>query len=597
MVGYNDPYNASLTRESNARARQHGMNIDRLNGSGKTAPKNEKMTGGMMCPMDINPVTDPETGKTYHNRCKMAAAKRGPEPLGIFGMGSAGSRCCARCKCGSGMSGGGSDTPIPAREWFKAEDQSFKRAIAQTITPKEVAANRASKDLGAGKYAKGGNMALRNVTPTGITPTNVALVRMNKDLGAGKCEGGVSTRSGRVFTAQPVARKKTRPSRRECCFPAQMCRGTTKYNMRGGAKEDEEEDSDSDEDYDEDDDCGEMEGGGEGEEEEEPETLREMKSICDDYEQKKLTGGAMTKAIRAMLPRGKKTMSVALSKALQKLKKRGRASYARRVNLGLNVLPTKKNSETMQGSGRYVGGAKDHPDIERIHDSVFGGSKLTGGYGPVATTTEALAGYDNRNQPQGLMPPPSVNQQRGLRGGALPLRQGYPAEPQPTQQSKGRPRNVNRGGYAGIQTMEQGGKSLQELIPENQLPSRIGGGKGKATGGSMPSYGPGSLENFKKNANKPEHFELYSNGSGRFAPDGDYIGPSTGAIIPELQSEVSPAGSGKGKRGARGAMVAKLMREKGMSLGEASRALKGGAYTANDFFMPRNIHQFFGAYA
>jgi hypothetical protein len=44
-------------------------------------------------------------------------------------------------------------------------------------------------------------------------------------------------------------------------------------------------------------------------------------------------------------------------------------------------------------------------------------------------------------------------------------------------------------------------------------------------------------------------------------------------------------------------MVAKLMKEKGMTLGQASRALKGGAYTANDFFMPRNIHQFFGAYA
>lgn len=111
------------------------------------------------------------------------------------------------------------------------------------------------------------------------------------------------------------------------------------------------------------------------------------------------------------------------------------------------------------------------------------------------------------------------------------------------------------------------GTGGQQLIPENQLPSRIGGGKGKLSGGM------------------------------RTAPDGDYIGPSTGAIIPELQSEVSPAGSGKGKRGARGAMVAKLMKEKGMSLGEASRALKGGAYTANDFFMPRNIHQFFGAYA
>jgi hypothetical protein len=318
-----------------------------------------------------------------------------------------------------------------------------------------------------------------------------------------------------------------------------------------------------------------MEGGGV----DEPETLREMKSICDDYEQKKLTGGAMTKRIRAMLPRGQKTMSVALSKALQKLKRRGRASFARRVQQGLSGIsldhPATAN---MKGSGRYVGGAKDHPEIERIHDSVFGGSKLTGGYGPVAPTTEALAGYDNRNQPKGLKPPPSVNQQPGLRGGALPLKEGYPAEPSPTQRSKGRPRAIRGTGMSAGQMMYPGGDPNwgkmpqnylggQQLIPENQLPSRIGGGKGKMTGGLK----------------------------GRTAPNGDYIGPSTGAIIPNLQSEVSPAGSGK--RGARGAMVAKLMREKGMSLGEASRALKGGAYTANDFFMPRNIHQFFGAYA
>jgi hypothetical protein len=545
MVGYDDPYNAALTRESNARARQHGLNIDRLNGSGKAAPKNEKMTGGMMCPAVMRPVTDPETGKVYDNSCKMAAAKRGP-----MGMGTAGSRCCARCrncKCGGGMSGGAADTPIPAREWFKAEDQAFKRAVAQTITPKDVASNRMSKDLGAGKCAsKGGSMATRNVTPQGLTPPTVAIKRMNKDLGAGK--------------------------------------------MKGGAREESE--TEDDEDYEDGDDCGEMEGGGV----DEPETLREMKSICDDYEQKKLTGGAMTKRIRAMLPHGKKKMSVALSKALQKLKKRGRASFSRRVQQGMLGIKPEMPAATQLKSGRYVGGSKDHPDIERIHDSVFGGSKLTGGYGPVAPTTEALAGYDNRNQPKGLMPPPSVNQQPGLRGGALPLKEGYPAEPQPTQKNKGRPRAI-RGGFmpdlagtaqrvAGMfgtgmsagQMMYPGGDPNwgkmpqnylggQQLIPENQLPSRIGGGKGKMTGGLK----------------------------GRTAPNGDYIGPSTGAISPNLQSEVSPAGSGK--RGSRGAMVAKLMREKGMSLGEASRALKGGAYTANDFFMPRNIHQFFGAYA
>lgn len=546
MVGYDDPYNAKLTRESDARARQHAMNIDRLNGSGKAAPKNQKMTGGMMCPAVMRPVTDPQTGKMYDNSCKMAAAKRGPMGMGRCSCG------CKNCKCR--MSGGGPATPIRASEWFKAEDQAFKRGVAQTITPKDVAIRRAEADLGAGKYStkKGGSRAagaMANVTPQGLTPPNVERLRMNKDLGAGKkCRGGAKREEEHYEDDELV----------------------------GGAAAESD-----DEDYEDGDDCGEMEGGGA----DEPESLREMKSICDDYEQKRLTGGAMTKRIRAMLPRGKKGMSVALSKALQKLKRRGRASFARRVQMGM-INPTALPTETMKGSGRYVGGAKDHPDIERIHESVFGGSKLTGGNGPVAPTTEALAGYDNRNQPRGLMPPPSVNQQPGLRGGALPKHQGYPAEPQPTQR--------NKGGFAGLSQAAQffgnmgrgmsGGEMVypggdpnyykmpqnylgtggQQLIPENQLPSRIGGGKGKMKGGL------------------------------RTAPNGNYIGPSTGAIIPNLQSEVSPAGSG---RGSRGAMVAKLMKEQGMSLGEASRALKGGAYTANDFFMPRNIHQFFGAYA
>jgi hypothetical protein len=538
MVGYNDAYNAKLTRESDARARQHAINIDRLNGSGK----NTKIKGGaVMCPAVYRPVTDPETGKTYSNQCQMSAAKMG------------GSRCCARCancKCGGGMSGGASDTPIPAREWFKAEDQAFKRAVAQTITPKNVMANRAAKDLGAGKCGRG----TTNVTPQGLTPPAVARVRMNKDLGAGKkFKGGAKEQEEEHYEDDELV---------------------------GGAAEDEEDE----EECEDGDDCGEMEGGGADDEGgEEPESLREIKSICDDYEQKKLTGGAMTQRIRAMLPRGKKNLSVALSKALQKLKRRGRASFARRVQMGLinPAIPTK----TSTGSGRYVGGAKDHPEIEKIHESVFGGSKLKGGYGPVAPTTEALAGYDNRNQPKGLKPPPSVNQQSGLRGGALPMHQGYPAEPKATQKNKGgfagleqaanMVARVGRGGmmvYPGgdpdfYKNQGRGASGGQQLIPVAQLPSKIGGGKGKMKGGM------------------------------RTAPNGDYIGPSTGAIIPELQSEVSPAGSGKGRRGSRGAMVAKLMKEKGMSLGEASRALKGGAYTANDFFMPRNIHQFFGAYA
>lgn len=486
---YKDPYNQAVSAKIQSKVRQHAANIDRLNGSGKQE-QNYKVTGGGTCPRNYKPVKDPQTGKTYNNECEMSMAQRG------------GSKCCARCKnckCGGygmGMSGGAADTPIPAKKWFKAQDEDFKDTIAHTITPESVREERMSRDLGAGKGGRKCEQKMRgmgsasgigtsNVTPQGLTPAPVARMRMKEDLGAGK--------------------------------------------FQGGAREDEYDSAEDD--YEDGDDCGELEGGGA---DDEPETLREMKSICDDYEQKKLTGGAMTKRVRAMLPRGGKSMAVSLSKLLQKLKKRGRASFGRRLKMGMAV------PSVGQGGGRYVGGAKDYDEISKIHDSVFGGSKLTGGYGPVAPTTEALSGYDNRDQPKGLMPPPSVNQQPSMRGG-----RGGSMSPEeklaPVLAAMSRGRGASGG---------------RPLIPVAQLPSKIGGG--------------------------------------RFSKKGDYVGPSTGAIIPNLQSAAAPAGSGKASRGA---MVAKLMKEKGMSLGEASKALKGGRYTANDFFMPRDIHQFFGAYA
>jgi hypothetical protein len=55
-------------------------------------------------------------------------------------------------------------------------------------------------------------------------------------------------------------------------------------------------------------------------------------------------------------------------------------------------------------------------------------------------------------------------------------------------------------------------------------------------------------------------------------PLDDYAASSSGSIIPELQSRRSNIGSGA--RASRGAMVSQLMREKGMSLGEASRYVK-----------------------
>lgn len=542
---YKDPYNDAVVAKQQANVRRHATRIDQLNGSGK----NEQMTGGRMCPQHIAPVTDPRTGKTYQNKCKMSA-DTAIKPTLSFEGGSACCAKCAKCKCrGMGMSGGGPATPISAKKWFKAEDDALARSVAQTLTPKSVRDSRMKQDLGAGKPTKpkGGSIMdpslsdYSNVTPQGLTGPQTAGLRMRKDLGAGKkCRGGAKEEEDEYYENDEL--------------------------VGGAAADDTEED---DEDYEDGDDCGEMEGGGADDGEDEPETLRELKSICDDYEQKKLTGGAMTKRVRDMLPRGKKSMSVSLSKMLQKLKKRGRASFARRLKMGM-MVPALQNMTHSEGNGRYVGGAKDYGEIQSIHDSVFGGSKLTGGYGPVAPTTEALAGYDNRAQPKGLKPPPSVNQQSGMRGGAaLPLHQDKRGGSNEYRTWEMKPEDygmMDKVGSGSAGSRVRGGRPL---IPVAQLPSKIGGGKGKVKGGAK--------------------------GCGEFAANGNYIGPSTGAIIPNLQSEVSPAGSGK--RSNRGAMVAKLMKEKGMSLGEASKALKGGAYTANDFFMPKNIHQFFGAYA
>lgn len=560
MVGYNDPYNQAITAKSNAMVRQHAKAIDRLNGSGKG-----KATGGAYCPANYDPVTDPATGKTYSNKCHMNAAKRSPWGGGVAG------NCCARCKnckCGRGMSGGAADTPYSAKEWFKAEDQQFEDQVHKTITPRQVTESRMERDLGAGK---GGRKCGRGWMDKLGKATQVGNILAQNLLGDEGKSGKLKKAFGVAENVRGALQGEGQMSRgmRGCgnelssnpnVTPPEVARMRAKLDLgagkfQGGAAA--YDDEDEDEDYEDGNDCGEMEGGAADYEAEEPETLREMKSICDDYEQQKLTGGAMTKRVRAMLPRGKKGMSVALSKALQKLKKRGRASYARRIKAGM-MVPGRDVTGAMnpasKGAGRYVGGAKDHGEIERIHDSVFGGSSMSGGNGPVAPTTEALAGYDNRAQPRGLKPPPSVNQQPGMTGGAsLPLPRG-------TAQlaKKDRPNLVGPAQGRGVAGGVSGG--AHPLIPIAQLPSKIGGG--------------------------------------RFSKKGDYIGPSTGAIIPNLQSDAAPKGAGvSGGRASRGAAVAKLMREKGMTLGEASKALKGGAYTANDFFMPRNIHQFFGAYA
>jgi hypothetical protein len=67
--------------------------------------------GSMMCTQEIRPVTDPETGKTYHNRCKMMAAKRGGRAIAnttnyASNSGAIIPSMQSRVSIGSGVSGG-----------------------------------------------------------------------------------------------------------------------------------------------------------------------------------------------------------------------------------------------------------------------------------------------------------------------------------------------------------------------------------------------------------------------------------------------------------------------------------------------------------
>jgi hypothetical protein len=377
--------------------------------------------------------------------------------------------------------------PVPARRLFAEQDQTLQEDIQQTITPR-----------------------------------NVYLQRMRLNLGAGKIVGG----------AQDYDDDEE-----------EYDDGYDNAAMTGGGADDDAEDDSADA----------------------PETFHQLRGMVHDYREKRLTGGGLTGGLRKMLPHGKKGHAVSLSKLLQNLRKRGNKKSRERVDALFAGEPKVK------GKGMSGGGAGDDSDDEKIrsiHDAAFsGGSKkmkggfslgfedffdglrkiigvgkgpIKGGYAPVAPTTESLAGYDNRNQPRGLMPPPSVNQQPGMRGGALPLPQqnlrvglAKQSRPVAVMASEADPLARNPAGGA-------------MMVPDANKRGNIGGRKCCQC----------------------------CNGTGRFAADGDFIGDSTGAIIPNLQSR-NAVGSG---RSARGAAVSRIMREKGLSLGEASKYVKEHGY-------------------
>lgn len=234
----------------------------------------------------------------------------------------------------------------------------------------------------------------------------------------------------------------------------------------------------------------------ESEPKDEDDLRQKMEGLRQKFIGKGMSRSQVTSECRKMLKRGHKGRAVMISKMI--CAKRG------------GTLPLQSGCG-MSGSNMGMGMGMSAADrqvgsMECCSKCGHGQGRCSGGYAPVAIMgPEALAGYDNSRQPRAMIPPPSVNEQPGMCGGAkkkVQYQQQY------------------------VSPSEMG----QQLLPVSQLPSGIGGGN-----------------------------IAYANNSG--------------SIIPNLQSRVA-IGSGGDGRSKRGALVSKLMREKGMSLAEASKYIK-----------------------
>ena len=362
---------------------------------------------------------------------------------------------------------------------------------------------------------------------------------------------------------QTITPPAVRRKRMELDLGAGIDPKTPRVSLRGGARD---EYSDEDE-YDA------LVGGGADDGEEEPETLTELRNMSADFNEKRMTGGAMTKQLRMMLPHGSKGGAVAFSKMLQSLRRRGRGmsggasgDKVREIHDEAFYGGSKKlvggyaahNFFAPKTAKEFFGGAYTPNDFFMPRDAkqFFGWNasgksggnrscrccRMSGGQANFAPTVEALGGYDNSYQPRGLVPPPSVNQQQfshkqeyektgsGMSGGALPLH---------TKCGAGRMTTA----------LDIKKKDLPKLLLENELiPDRLPVGKGRMM---VPD------------ANKRGNI-----GGSKPSPISD------GAIIPNLQSDVT----GGSRRSARGAAVSAYMKKHGCSLGEASRAIKTNGF-------------------
>lgn len=490
-----------------------------------------------------------------------------------------------------------------AAQMFQQQNEVFKSDIERNLVqPRSVVKARANLDLGSGKHSSGGGMVgfPPRAPISAVEPSGVVRERADLDLGAGRSGAGFMDKFKKGLSIANKAGEAFLPENSKLRKGLDIADQTGQVFGQG------------------------MSGGiwpllasvlasaapaviehfsGKGRP-----LMPVVERIAKEYLSGKIRKGELTKRLRSELSHGMKRNAPKLSSAIVRIAKKkmgfvGRGQYDQDEDddqfefdedgMHGGALPMHSSGcGNMSMADRKVGGRQCCPKCKCNCGGGESGAGMSGGFAPFAPTTEALAGYDNRNQPKGLKPPPSVNQQPGMCGsgisGSAKLRSGRNTAPVcsfPASRCRG---NKKYGGAQQPVSMQQMGRSL---LPRDQLPSGIGG-----------MMCPQNIQPVKD----PETGQVHQNrckmmaakkaaSGGRDNNLADYAASSSGAIIPELQSRKSNIGSGA--RASRGAMVAKLMKERGMTLGEASKALKGGAYTANDFFQPRNIHQFFGAYA
>jgi hypothetical protein len=425
----------------------------------------------------------------------------------------------------------GDRTEHPASYWFKQENQVFKDNITRPdVEPESVIRERAARDLGAGRY-RGGMVGMPDRgSLSAIEPGSVIRERANLDLGAGKSGGGAS---GGFLPLLGLAAASF--------LPKLLGQGSSGSGNSGG--------------------------------------------IVGMYMRKEIGKGQMTKMIKDALPHGKKKMAGGISKEMCSMygRKRGRGysggyaqceesdddeDYDEESDMEGGALPLHETGRGISAS-RQVGG-------KTCNCKCKCGRGMTGGIGPVAPTTESLYGYDNRNQPKGLIPPPSVNQEPGMgdsqylsggrrkKGGFLgPLMKTLGKVAIPLLASKFL--GSEGSGKAPVRMSQLG----RHMIPQDNLPSNTGGAR------MCPSnYDPVTDEQGRTYSNRCAMSVAKSGkgkSGGRSLANTTNYASNSGSIVPALQSRVS---IGSGARSARGAMVRKLMQEKGMSLGQASKYIK-----------------------